>query len=117
MRAMSEACAEVLDTGEPVALELPEDVDELLQGTEDAARILTYVDRLPELDEGAVAAIQMLAEGLKERLEVMAKLAVVPSGSEPSAPGASRPSPTLRFLALDAEFYFYLKRVTDLEVS
>ncbi len=76
IRAMSQACAEAIDTGEPVALELPDQMDELLQGAENAARILTYVDRLPELDEGAVAAIHALAEGLKERLEMIAKSAV-----------------------------------------
>ena len=70
MGAMGQACAQALDTGKPVTLR---PADDLLQGAEEAARILTYVDRVPNLDEGAAAAIQALAEGLKERLEAIAK--------------------------------------------
>jgi len=70
LRAMSQACAQALDTGKAVTLRPSHDP---LQGAEDAARILTYVDRLPNLDEGEAAAIEALAKGLKERLEAVAK--------------------------------------------
>ena len=70
MGAMGRACAQALDTGKPVTLR---PADDPLQGAEDAARILTYVDRVPNLDEGDARAIEALAKGLKERIEAMAK--------------------------------------------
>jgi hypothetical protein len=72
--AMGQACAQAFDTGNPVPLHQTSDP---LQGAEDAARILTYLDRVPNFDGGEAAAIEALAKGLKERLEAVAK-SVVP---------------------------------------
>ena len=70
MGAMGQACARALDTGKPVTLRR---ADDPLQGAEDAARILTYADRVPNFDGGEAEAIEALAKGLKERIEAMAK--------------------------------------------
>ena len=70
LQAMSQACAKALDTGTAVELHPTEDP---LQGAEDAARILTYVDRLPNLGEREAAAIEALAKGW---LEAIAKSVV-----------------------------------------
>ena len=74
MDAMGQACVQVRDTGKPVTLH---PADDRLQGAEDAACILTYVDRLPKLEGEEAAAIEALTRGLKERLEAIAKSAVL----------------------------------------